>query len=625
MCTTDPQKIPPTILSRVQRFDFHAIGADEMQAHLAYVCAQEGFTYDGAALELVVRHARGGMRDALTALEQLSVFGNGRIGLDEARDLLGEVSGSVLADLARAMAHRDVPTLFSAVSHLADAGRDTLQLTRELTAHLRDVYVVAVAPSADDVVAARGAELDELRAEAAAFGSADRVARALTILGDASSEMRTAPNQRLVLEIALTRVARPESDLTLESLAERVADLERQVALLARPGATSVVTAPDASQVTSPVLPDAIAPMNPSSAAAPTSPNGVGLSVAGEKGTAGPAPKAAPDSTAVPAPTSAATPAATPALVSTASAGLSEGDLQRAWKRVVDELVASIPAKGSLLLSSTPVSDDGEKVTVSLPKGSHFAARMLERADVRSSVDGVVASVMGPRQVIYVESSLSSQAIAQASRPVPSRPAPRPASQPTPRPESAPAFQSSPQPPASTYPMPWDEPASLASQPPADDAVPYDDADAASFDEAVEDAPTAAPASVPTAQNRQSTDAVEPSPVPRPAPILESAAQPQKKVATQVPPSAIQTPQPEAQGQGPVVAPADLGPEFASIVSMLSETFGQQIPAHYEPADATSDEEAAAELAEDVASSDSPASDAGFVDEPFEDGDEGDD
>ena len=77
LCTTDPQKIPETILSRVQRFDFHAIGNDDIKAHLTRVCDEEGFSYDVAAIELVVRHARGGMRDALSTLEQLSVFGRG--------------------------------------------------------------------------------------------------------------------------------------------------------------------------------------------------------------------------------------------------------------------------------------------------------------------------------------------------------------------------------------------------------------------------------------------------------------------------------------------------------------------------------------------------------------------
>ncbi|MBM6676957.1 DNA polymerase III subunit gamma/tau, partial [Olsenella uli] len=398
MCTTDPQKILATILSRVQRFDFHAIGNDEMQAHLAYVCAQEGFTYDEAALELVVRHARGGMRDALTSLEQLSVFGAGHVSLEAAQDLLGEVSGSVLGKVARAMARRDVPQLFGEVATLADAGRDLLRFTRELAAHLRDVYVVATVPSAVDVVSASGEELEALRVEAAAFGSADRVARVLTILGDASSEMRTATNQRLVLEIALTRVARPEADLTLEALAERVADLERQVAILSAPGARPAATAP-APQPATPA-PDAEPPAAQSV---------VAQSV--------PAPAPAPEPRREPKPEMPAEKPVEPARATTP--GRTNGDLQRTWKQVVDQLVKQVPAKGSLLLSSTAVSDDGTRLTVSLPKGSHFAAKMLERADVRSSVDPVVAMAFGPRQVVYVESSLANQAISRAAAPAP--------------------------------------------------------------------------------------------------------------------------------------------------------------------------------------------------------------
>ena len=232
LCTTDPQKVPATILSRVQRFDFHPIAADEMLAHLESVCESEGFTYEPAALELVVRHARGGMRDALSSLEQLSVFGSGSITLALTRDMLGEVSSSTLHVTAKALAERDVPTLFSTVASLVDAGRDLLQFTRELAAHLRDVYVVAAVGPKPGVVTATTEELEALGSEASEFGSVDRLARALMVMGDASSEMRTATNQRLVLEIALTRIARPKSDLTLESLADRVSSLEMRIASL---------------------------------------------------------------------------------------------------------------------------------------------------------------------------------------------------------------------------------------------------------------------------------------------------------------------------------------------------------------------------------------------------------
>ena len=619
MCTTDPQKILATILSRVQRFDFHAIGNEEMQAHLAFVCGQEGFAYDERALELIVRHARGGMRDALTTLEQLSVFGAGEISLAAASDFLGEVSGSVLGQVSRAMAHRDVAALFSEVASLAEAGRDLLQFTRELAAHVRDVYVVSVVPSADDVVEARGEELDSLRGEAAAFGAPDRLSRVLTILGEASSEMRTAPNQRLVLEIAFTRIARPDSDLTLESLAERVADLERQVAILAAPrGEKNAAPAapPAASQPTVPLqsqpraeavpVPAAERRSEPAASPAPERPAprpATAPAAAAAPATNGPAPSAA---------THEASAAAAGRGASGKGGGVTNGNLQRLWKQVVDQLVAQVPAKGSLLLSSTAVSDDGEKLMVSLPKGSHFAARMLERADVRESVDPVIAATFGPRQVVYVESSLASQAISRSERPAPV-PGQAPKSQPAPAPA-----QGAPEP-APAYPMPWDAPApspqpavsaAPAPQEPVAEQVPYSDADLAVYEETYEPEVTfptqaAAPAAPPS----------NPAPAPAESPAVAAAA---TREASE--------PQGGERGAGgsdvgAVGGGAELTPEFADIASMLAEAFGQPLEVSVEPAVTTSDEDAAAELAYDG----DPVSGDGFTAEPEEDGDEDDD
>ena len=229
LCTTDPQKIPETILSRCQRFDFHRIGNEDIVGRLAYICEQEGFDYDAEALEIVAKHARGGMRDALSTLEQLSVFGNGSVHASDARALLGEVSGTVLSEFSRAIAARDVATLFGLVRTQVDAGEDLMELTRDLVAHTRDIYMVSVAGARPELV--DGAEdVEALAEEAGLFGTADRLARALTVLDDAALEMRTAADTRLVLEIALTRLARPESDLTLEALAERIDRLESRIA-----------------------------------------------------------------------------------------------------------------------------------------------------------------------------------------------------------------------------------------------------------------------------------------------------------------------------------------------------------------------------------------------------------
>ncbi|MCI6548329.1 MAG: DNA polymerase III subunit gamma/tau [Coriobacteriaceae bacterium] len=567
MCTTDPQKILATILSRVQRFDFHAIGPNEMQAHLAYVCSREGFTYEDAALELIVRHARGGMRDALTSLEQVSVFGDGAIALSATQDLFGEANGAILSNVTKAIAERDVASLFGEVSQLVDEGRDLLQFTRELAARLRDVYVAGVVGDPSKAIAASPEELESLSSEAKAFGSSDRVARVLSVLGEASGAMRTATNQRLVLEIALTRIARPESDLTLEALAERVENLERQVVALSVPHR---VAAPAEAVAPAP-RPAPVAQPEPAPAPRPA-----------------PAPK--PASRPEPAPTPVVQPTPTPAAPASAprpapapkpapqpapAAAVTDGaTLQRNWKRVTEALMAKSASRGSLLLNSSIVSDDGSRLTVSLPTGSHFAARMLERADVRELYLPIVASVFGAREVIFVESSLSNQAIAQSDRAA-SAPRPVAPSQRASAPQPVPA---APQQPPTSYPMPWDPvtpapagqpgpaptPAAVP-EPPVVDRVPYSDADASAYEE---DAGFGSSAAVPQ-------PAPQPAQAPQPAPAADTSAP-----APKSPPSA---PAPAPDDDAPV-----LTEEFANIAAMLEDAFGGSVVVKSDEPDAPS-------------------------------------
>lgn len=632
MCTTDPQKILATILSRVQRFDFHSIGNDEMQAHLAYVCGEEGFTYDDAALELVVRHARGGMRDALTSLEQLSVFGNGNVSVEAAQDFLGEVSGSVLGGVVNALAKRDVPALFGEVEKLMSSGRDLLQFTKELAARMRDIYVVAAVPCATDVVSARGADFEALRSEAAAFGSVDRLSRILTVLGDASSEMRTATNQRLVLEIAFTRIARPEADLTLDALADRVAYLEHELETLKKSGLPAAVPSqpaptPQVNQgapATAPSAPAPAAPVQPAaapqavaqpvaSAATPVADRPLGASPGASR--AASAARSAERRAAGGSPQrpASATEPARPAMTDPA-------ELQRTWKRVVDNLVHEAPSKGSLLMSSSPVSDDGEKLVVSLPKGSRFAAKMLERADVRETVDGCVRVAFGYRQLVFVESSMANKAIANADRaaaasaPRPAASAPAPAPVPVaPRPAPAPA-PAAPQPAAPSYDAPWD------------DVPPYTDNDAVAY--APEDAgqptsPAIPPAGVPVTAPPQSVSPAEGTSLD--ASRAASEPQGERRAAGGSPfgGASASDPAPFSPSDQPepaagVVEDVSSHPEFSDIASMLAEAFGAPLSMSVEPAVTTSDDDAAAELSYDDNGVDE---DPGFADEPEDDAD----
>lgn len=443
LCTTDPQKILETILSRCQRFDFHRIGNEDIEHRLAYVCEQEGFDYDDEALAIVARHAKGGMRDALSTLEQLSVFGNGSVHADDARSLLGEVSDQILGEFSRAIADRDVAELYGLIRAQVEEGNDLLELTRDLVAHVRDVYVACVAGARAELFEGGSEQAEALAAEAAAFGEhpADRLARVLTVLDDAALEMRGASDVRLVLEIACTRLARPEADLTIEALAERVARLEARVANAAVPASVTAAQAAPAAVAAASATAQQPTLISGARAAAPaaTAPAATSAHQGGmpwDRGAAAapapqpapkpasaqvskpatpapqPAPTPAPQPVAAPASTPAASPAPVPASKPNNAAQVAAaaetpavedaGELQRKWAEVVERVKARQASYAGLLLNARATADDGSKLTVSFPAGSTFAIKMLGRADTQSVVLPTVCAVFGRRTVDYV-------------------------------------------------------------------------------------------------------------------------------------------------------------------------------------------------------------------------------
>ena len=709
LCTTDPQKVPETILSRVQRFDFHAIGASDILGQLKRVCDAEGFSYDEAALELVVRHARGGMRDALSALEQLSTFGGGSVSLDAARDLLGEVSSSMLTELTGALARRDVPTVFARIGELVESGRDLLQLARELSAHLRDVYVASVVGEGASTLPVAGDELRQLKDEALAFGAPDRVARALAVMSEVSSEMRVATNQRLALEVALTRIARPKSDLTLDSLAERVAQLEKTVEALAAGNAPVPMSTTPASSLTAPALaPTAPAPTPPdpmpqasarqtifapqvapapvhaerpepqapqpptleqraqstsqepqqvpasvarqapqelltseeAPLASPAQPapqkrSSEGASQSDQTTGAGAAQQSQPPDVAVQprkeiAPATPAVTPATPAVTPATPAITDGGELQRRWRQVVDGLVRTDPPRGSLLAASTALEDDGHRLLINLPKGSSFVTKMLDRKDVRATVEAAVRQAFGERALVYAESSLVGADIARsrakAPAPTPARgtmvtPQPLSASQgqatsqavssvvpqrgPAPAPQpvmshaAAPATAPQAEPPVeevpleSYYDMPWDEPSAYEDEPMA----PVGEASLAAEPQV---ASRAVPGPEPVHQTSQQVEprtavvfeaeaanTAESKPKPDPKPKAKTAAktEPKQKSELDPKPKSKAEPKPRSKPKGSRSVPkrADGMPQdMNELLAMLTEVFGDGVEASVE-------------------------------------------
>lgn len=228
LCTTDPQKVPDTIQSRCQRFDFHRISNEAIVSRLGAICVEEGVDFEGEALDLIAYRADGGMRNALTSLEQLIAFGGGHVTLEGAQNLLGSLDETDLSEIVLAIGKRDAAACFNWVARYVETGADLAQFVSDLSEYVRNMYLLSMAGIEVEISvneATRKAMVDQLKY----FGQ-DRLSRLLVVLGDLSKELHSSSNPRLSFEIALARMVRPESDLTIEALAERIEELERKIA-----------------------------------------------------------------------------------------------------------------------------------------------------------------------------------------------------------------------------------------------------------------------------------------------------------------------------------------------------------------------------------------------------------
>lgn len=142
LATTEPEKIPATITSRCQRFDFKRIKLDEIAGRLAYIVSQEGFTAEPAALEYIARQGGGSMRDAISLLDQLTAYGGQEITLELVRSVLGAVASQVVTELVEVLVKRDVAAGLEVINRVVSDGIDPRQFAREIVEYLRAVMLV---------------------------------------------------------------------------------------------------------------------------------------------------------------------------------------------------------------------------------------------------------------------------------------------------------------------------------------------------------------------------------------------------------------------------------------------------------------------------------------------------
>ena len=398
LATTEPHKMPATIVGRCQRFDFRRHSMEGLSELVQKVAADEGIALDESAAHAIARHAEGSARDALSLLDQAAVLGGEKVDDAVVQTLLGAPRSQVQVELADAVAVGDARGAFELVNRLVQDGQDLRNVTNETLAHFRDLLLVKTAPGQEDLLDVAADGYEPLRMQADKF-TASELARVIELLLAAQNDMRWTTSPRLSLELALVRATIPETDASPAGTLSRLERLERLANL--DPGS---------------VVPTAEAALAPRAGVGPVGdsarPSGeAGATARAEAGKArgtepppGPAPAAAaPAAPAPTAPTEAEVEVApqvgpeTPGDVPhAASAGAVDvAMLRRSWPSLLDHLSqGQQPVLRALLQSATPASFDGETLELVFPPSfrnnlKQVAARIDKLQDAIGDLFGV--------------------------------------------------------------------------------------------------------------------------------------------------------------------------------------------------------------------------------------------
>lgn len=229
LATTEAHKVLPTIVSRTQRFDFRRVPAEAIESCLAEVAKLENVNIDAEAAALLARHADGSVRDGLSTLDQLTSLG-GPITAADVEAMFGERRTDALFELFDAIATEDVGTVFRVIDSVVSAGADPRQVALAALGHSRSLVLLKTAPDAQRLLDVPSEDLATLSSQAERFFLTGLL-KVLDLLGKAITDMRTAPNHRLLLEVALVRAAAPDTDTSTGSLVARIERLEREVGM----------------------------------------------------------------------------------------------------------------------------------------------------------------------------------------------------------------------------------------------------------------------------------------------------------------------------------------------------------------------------------------------------------
>ena len=376
LATTEPYKLLDTIRSRSQRFDFHPVPIEELAGHLSLISDREGYKTDPAALIAISRHAGGSVRDSLSLLEQVAALGAGSVDVAGVRRALGLADSEAFMRLVEAVAEQDAKSALELVAELAADGVDLRRFVAESVSFFRGAFLAHYAPNLAEI-SDEPADVYESWRKAAQLVSAADVLRAVDLLGDALVRLREGREERLMTELALIKLTRPETSSDAEALLSRVERIERRLGKpdpVPAPGAAGPAPDPSAKAAS-------LSPVVEAAAAVPPAP---------VKSGNGEVEKAS--EPAASTPPSPATPVLPPAGGETAQAiDVSFEQLQKVWPGLFGSLRDVLGARRwAFFREAVPAAVEGNVIVLEVPHGFHLQS--LQEDD---AVAAIVATRAG--------------------------------------------------------------------------------------------------------------------------------------------------------------------------------------------------------------------------------------
>jgi DNA polymerase-3 subunit gamma/tau len=384
LATTEPYKLLDTIRSRAQRFDFHPVPEEVLRDYMRDVAASEGFEAEPDGLAMVAGHANGSVRDAISLLEQVAALGGGKVQASLVSRALGLADKDAYTGLAAAIADHNAPAALGLVAELASRGADLRRFVAEALGFFRGVFLAQYAPNLEEVADEPLDTLEDWRRVAGSLPAAD-VLRAVDQLGQALLDLRQGREERLVVELALLRLTRPETAVDAAGLDSRLSRLEGQVRDVLQTRAASAPPPPEE-------------PLADDAPRAPSHLRAVPVEPPAEDPAGGDA-QLSRQPVAVVAPTAA--PAAAPA-----AEGLDLATFSVAWPAIVAAIRDRAgPRRHAFLKAATPVAVTGARVTFEVPAHLHFHLEQLrEDHELHRIVSDVAVEMVGGSvDVVFTE------------------------------------------------------------------------------------------------------------------------------------------------------------------------------------------------------------------------------